>query len=79
MVSSSIKPGDQTDETESPNLNLVNKTELKGEYQSSFYKVFWEISNGGDVLTDLKQEEIKELLAGSYNFSAEMLPSQNLK
>ena len=41
--------------------------------------MFWEISNGGDVLTDLKQEEIKELLAGSYNFPAEMLPSQNLK
>ena len=32
MVSFSIKPGDQIDETESP--NLVNKTELKGEYQS---------------------------------------------
>ena len=30
MVSFSIKPGDQTDETESP--NLVNKTELKTEY-----------------------------------------------
>ena len=29
MVSFSIKPGDQTDETESP--NLVNKTELKDE------------------------------------------------
>ena len=42
MVSFSIKPGDQTDETESPNLNLVNKTELKVEYQGfsfSFYKV----------------------------------------
>ena len=39
MVSFSIKPGDQTDETESPNLNLVNKTELKGEYQSfSFFR-----------------------------------------
>ena len=51
MVSFSIKPGDQIDETESPSLNLVNKTELKGEYQSeylSFYKVFWEISNGED-------------------------------
>ena len=47
MVSFSIKPGDQTDETESPNLNLVNKTELKGEYQSSFYKVFWEIQTEG--------------------------------
>ena len=29
MVSFSIKPGDQVDETESP--NLVNKTELKRE------------------------------------------------
>ena len=54
MVSFSIKPGDQTDETESPNLNLVNKTELK-------------------------QQEIKELLAGSYKFLAKVLPSQNLK
>ena len=47
MVSFSIKPGDQTDEIQSPNLNLVNKTELKGEYQSSFYKVFWEIQTEG--------------------------------
>ena len=30
MVSFSIKPGDQTDEAESP--NLVNKTELKSKY-----------------------------------------------
>ena len=30
MMSFSVKPGDKTDETESP--NLVNKTELKGEY-----------------------------------------------
>ena len=29
MVSFSIKPGDQIDKTES--INLVNKTELKGE------------------------------------------------
>ena len=29
MVSFSVKPGDQIDEIESP--NLVNKTELKGE------------------------------------------------
>ena len=29
MVSFSFKPGDQTDETKSP--NLVNKTELKDE------------------------------------------------
>ena len=36
MVSFSIRPGDQNDETESP--NLVNKTELTGEYQSfSFF------------------------------------------
>ena len=50
MVSFSIKPGDQTDEIQTPNLNLVNKTELKGEYQSFsfFLKVFWEISNGED-------------------------------
>ena len=74
MVSSSIKPGDQTDETESP--NLVNKTELTGEYQSfSFYKVFWETSNGGGYSSHLKQQEIKELLAGSYNFLAEVLPA----
>ena len=32
MVSFSIKPGGQTDATESP--NLVNKAELTGEYQS---------------------------------------------
>ena len=39
MVSFSIKPGDQTDEIQTPNLNLVNKTELKGEYQSfSFFR-----------------------------------------
>ena len=38
MVSSSIKPDDQTDETESPNLNLVNKIDLKGDYQNfSFF------------------------------------------
>ena len=37
MVSISIKPGDKADETESPNLNLVNKTELKGEYESFFF------------------------------------------
>ena len=30
MVSFSIKPGDQTDEAESP--NFVNKTELKSKY-----------------------------------------------
>ena len=30
------------------------------------------------LLTDLKQQEITELLAVSYNFSAEVLPSQNL-
>ena len=38
MMSFSVKSGDQTDKTESP--NLVNKTELKdkGEYQSfSFF------------------------------------------
>ena len=74
MVSFSIKPGDQTDETEIP--NLVNKTELTGEYQSfSFYKVFWETSNGGGYSSHLKQQEIKELLAGSYNFLAEVLPA----
>ena len=52
MVSFSIKPGDQTDETESP--NLVNKTvgTQSQRYQSFpfflyMYKVFWEIANGG--------------------------------
>ena len=36
MVSFSIKPGDQTDETESP--NLVNKTQVTDENQSfSFF------------------------------------------
>ena len=44
----SIKPDDQTDETESS--NLVNKIELKAKpkvsTKLSFDKVFWEISNG---------------------------------
>ena len=35
MVSFSIKPGDQINETESP--NLVNKTELEGEQSFSFF------------------------------------------
>ena len=36
-VSFSIKPGDQTGETESP--NLVNKTVLKGEYTKAFLSI----------------------------------------
>ena len=70
MVRFSIKPGDQTDETERANLNLVNKTELKGEYQSFSLFLLDVLRNfkRRGLLTDLNQQEIKEMLA-----------SQNLK
>ena len=69
-----IKPSDQTDETESPNLD--NKTELKGVPKLFFHSVRCsEKFQMEGLLTDLQQQEIKELLAGSFNFSTEVLPS----
>ena len=45
----------------------------------SFYKLRCSVNfKQRGLLTDLKQQEITELLAVSYNFSAEVLPSQNL-
>ena len=64
MVSFSIKPGDQTDETESP--NLVNKTvgTQSQRYQSfSFFLYIYircsEKFQTEGLLTDLKHREIK--------------------
>ena len=61
MVSFSIKPGNQNDETENPNLvnkfaNMVNKLFFLLAISCS------EKFQMEGVLTDLKQQEIKELL-----------------
>ena len=61
MVSFSIKPGNQNDETESP--NLVNK--LANMVNKLFFLLAISCSEKFQmegVLTDLKQQEIKELL-----------------
>ena len=74
MVSFSIKPGGQTDKSESP--NYVNKAELIGEYQSFSQFLLGILRNFKlrGLLTDLKQHQIKELLAGSDKFLAKVLP-----
>ena len=84
MVSFSIKPGQQTDETEYPNLvtKQNSKVSIKAFLSAKLYwypnstqartryftlvtlSTFRPLRRGSQ--TDLKQQEIKELLAGSY-------------
>ena len=76
MVSFSIKPGDQTNETESP--NLVNETELKGEYQS--FSFFYRFSYSIRCSEKFQMEGVINFSKTTRNKrTARVLLSQNLK
>ena len=95
LVSFSIKPGDETDQTEPPNLltkqNWTVSTKLFFLQNFTLTQLSLRLGLGTlaslsrfrpltrVLLTDLNQQEIKELLAGFYSFSTEVLPSQNVK
>ena len=55
----------------------MNKAELTGEYQDFSFFLYYNCVRCSEkgLLTNLKQQKIKELLAGSYHFSAEVLPA----
>ena len=82
-VSFSIKPGDQTNETESPNLVNNNKSDRQDSKRWVPKLFFLSIRCSEKFQTEWvtnwsKTTEIKELQGGSFNFSAEVLPSQNV-